>query len=929
MNSCRKSFVFFSWSKGVAIGAILGLMLLPALQAEAKTYPAFEEVTKGMTVMPGLLPLYFSEKEQKLYMEISKASLNQEFILPISIARGAGMMYLGGDTLNFGDQWIISFKRSADRILVVRRNIKFKAKAGTPLAAAVETSYMDSVIKALPIRSEKAGGASVLIDLADLFMYDLAGIGVNPDRSRSTWFKVKAFKENLEIEVAAVFTTSYGRSALSGSDNPVPDPRGTQIVIHYGLSKLPTTTYKPRLADDRIGYFLSTVSDFSKDVDKSPKVRYINRWHLEKEDATAKLSVPKKPIIFWIEKTVPRKYRPYVREGILEWNKAFEKIGYLQAIECRDQQSSDDFDPEDIRYNTFRWIATSAGFAMGPSRVNPKTGQILDADIVFDESMVRYYRQDYVRTVGIPQGLEILAQGNRKTFLKLFASQLPEMQSRSRELEALYEQYQKLTSEQPDHSLAHRYPMQPGWMNSRQPCNCCMMGPGIQRQLTMLSSMLAIHGAAPGGKVPEKYIGQAIKEVVMHEVGHTLGLRHNFKASTMLSLKEVNDPKITAAKGMTGSIMDYVPANFALDPKKQGDYFPKTIGPYDYWAIEYGYKPVSGDAAKELAKIASRAAEKDLTYATDEDLYGNPDPRINLFDLGDPLDYASQRIQLMKQSIKGLSDRVVEDGDGYQRVRNAFNMLIGEVSQATYLATQYIGGEYTSRDHKGDKDARPPMQPIPLEKQQQALKLLNDEIFSDKAFQFPPTLLRHLAPEHFRGGHSSSSSYHYPVYNQVLSIQRMALSSLLDPKTLNTVLDIELQAEKDQKVLTLPNIFDSLVNSIWNEIPTKIEKETKVNISTIRRNLQRAYVQELSEIVLGPQGGIYSLMQLMSGRGGASAPADARSLARLHLNQLATRLDSAFNSKKVTMDTYTTAHLQEIRRQIEKVLNADLTSSRP
>ena len=927
MNRPGKSVMLLITSKAVVLCALFGGLFMPVLQAEAKTYPAWAEVTKGLTVMPGLMPLYYSEKEQKLYMEISKANYNKEFILPISIAHGAGMMFLGGDTLNFGDQWIISFRRSSDRILVVRRNIKFKAAAGTPQAEAVKTSYTDSIIKALPIHSEKSGGASVLVNLADLFMDDLAGIGVRPDPRRSTWFKVKAFPKNIEIEVAAVFSASFRRSALHGSDNPVPDPRGTQIVLHYGLSKLEASSYKPRLADDRIGYFLSTTNDFSKDVNETPKVRYINRWHLEKEDPSAKLSVPKKPIIFWIEKTVPRKYRPFVRAGILEWNKAFERIGFQQAIECRDQQSSDDFDAEDIRYNTFRWITTSAGFAMGPSRVNPKTGQILDADIVFDESMVRYYRQDYVRTVGIPQGLEILASGNRRAFLKLFASQVPEMESRSREMELLYEQYQQLAREQPEHALASRFPMQPGWMNSRQPCNCCMMGPGIQRQLTMLSSILAIRGAAPGGKVPEEYVGQAIKEVVMHEVGHTLGLRHNFKASTMLTLEQINDPKVTSSKGMTGSVMDYVPANFALDPKKQGDYFPKTIGPYDYWAIEYGYKPIASGEAKELAKIASKSAQKELTYSTDEDLRGNPDPRINLFDLGDPLDYADQRIKLMKQSINGLTDRVVEDGEGYQRVRSAFNMLMGEVSQATNLTTQYIGGEYTARDHKGDPNARPPMQPIPLEKQQQALKLLHDEIFSDKAFRFPPELLRNLAPEHFRDG-NRTSNYHYPVYQQVLSIQKMALSSLLDAENLQRILDIELQATKGQKVLTLPQLFDSLTNSIWSEVPLDATKQAKISISTIRRNLQRAHMQKLTAIVLGPQSGSGSLMQLL-GDGSGTAPADARSLARLHLKNLNTRLAAAIASKKVTMDAYTNAHLQEIQQQIEKVLGADLTSGRP
>ncbi len=910
----------FRWLSGFLLCLLtVGL----ATPAEAKTYPAWEEVTKDAKQLPGLFPLYYNEKDQQLFMEINRGQFDQEFILPMSIARGAGMMYLGGDTLNFGDQWLISFRRSADRVLLVRRNIRFKAAEGSPQADAVQTSYTDSIIKALPVRSEKNGGQSVLIDLADMFMFDLAGIGINPDRSRSTWFKVKAFPENVEVEVSAVFSSSMGYSALYGGDGAVPDPRGTQVVIHYGLSKLPQTGYKPRVADDRMGHFLTTLNDFSTDVDKSPKIRYINRWQLEKEDAAAEKSVPKKPIIFWVEKTVPRKYRPYVREGILEWNKAFEKIGFVDAIQCRDQQAGDDFDPEDIRYNTFRWIATSAGFAMGPSRTNPKTGQILDADIIFDESMVRHYRQNYVRTVGIPQGLELLAQGDRSTFLKYFASEVPEIEAHERELKYLHEQHSKLQNAEPGQPQWHQYPMQPGWVNTARGCNCCMMGPGIQQQLGLISAVLAIHGAEPGGKVPEEYIGQAIKEVVMHEVGHTLGLRHNFKASTMLSLEEINKPEITRKKGMVGSIMDYVPANLSLDPEKQGDYFPTTIGPYDYWVIEYAYKPISGDEKGELAKIAKRASEDELTYATDEDLRGNPDPRINLFDLGDPLEYAEQRIQLMKKSIDGLSKRVVNEGEGYQRARDTFTLLLGEISRAANLTSQYIGGAYTARDHKGDPNERPAIQPIPLEKQEKALEILTREVFSDKAFQFPPELLRELAPEHVTDNYRFAGTYHYPVYDRILSIQGMALSSLLSSSTLSTVLEIELQAKPDEKVLTLPLIFEALTNSIWEELPAEAAEPVDLKISTIRRNLQRAHVQQLTGIVLGPaSSGIVS---------GARNPyaADARSLARLHLLEISGKIKTATELEHVKPDTYTKAHLSELQHQLSKVLDADLQSSRP
>ncbi len=893
------------------LGMLLCITAMPE-PAAAKEYPAWDEVTKGATRLSGLFPLYYNEAEQQLFIEISKSQYDSEFILPISIARGAGLMYLGGDTLNFGDQWLVTFRRSADRVHLVRRNVRFKANPGSPQADAVETSYTDSVIKALPIKSEKNSGQSVLIDAADLFMFDLAGIGVNPDRSRSTWFKVNAFPENIQIQVAAVFASSHSYTTVYGADSAVPDPRGTQIVLDYGLSKLPSSSYKPRLADDRIGYFLSTVNDFTKDVDESPKVKFINRWHLEKENASAEMSPPKEPIIFWIEKSVPRSYRPYVREGILEWNKAFEKIGFIDAIQCRDQQDSDNFAPEDIRYNTFRWITTSASFAMGPSRVNPKTGQILDADIVFDESMVRYHRTDYVRNVGIPQGLDLLAKGERQLFLKMFAAEVPEIEGRQKEYDELLKQYHKLIEDHPEHAYSQQFPRQPAWMNAKAGCNCCMMGPGIQRQLGLMSTVMAVHGAAPGGKVPEEFIGQAIKEVVMHEIGHTLGLRHNFEASTMLSLEEINKPEVTNKQGMIASVMDYAPANFSLDPKTQGDYFTTTIGPYDYLAIEYGYKPISGDENAELAKIAAKMSEQGLKYATDEDMASNPDPRINLFDLGDPVDYSEQRIAFMKKSIEGMVDRVVEEGESYKRARETFTLLLGEIAQATQLAAQYIGGEYTSRDHKGDPKARPPMEPIPLEKQQQALNLLSKEIFSDAAFKFSPELLTALAPERLSDNYSSNGDFVYPIYDRVLSIQRMALSTMLANSTLRNVQQIEMHAKPDQKVLTLPIIFDTLTTSIWSEIPAEVDPNKPVQISTIRRNLQREYVRQLSGIVLNQ----------------SAVPADARALARMHLQDLFDRLDK-LEEANAKLDPYAKAHTRELRDQIEKVLNAELASNRP
>lgn len=889
-------------------------------------FPDWNKTIEGAKQIDGLFTLFYNEKDQKLLMAIKREQYNQEFVLPISIARGAGMMYLGGDTLNFGEQWILSFQRAADRVLVIRRDVRHRADAGSPQADSVKVSYNDSVINSLPIKSEEAGGSRVLVDLADLFMSDLAGLGIHPDRNRSTWVKVKGFPENIEIEVSTVFNFGFGWFFFYG-DSGVVDPRGTQVVIHYGLSKLPASSYKPRLADDRVGHFLSTVQDFSSDIRDTPQVRYVTRWELEKSNASAERSTPKKPIMFWIEKTVPREYRPYVRAGILEWNKAFDKLGFIEAIQVRDQSELDDFDPEDIRYNTFRWITTSAGFAMGPSRTNPKTGQILDADIIFDEGMIRYWRGEFVRTRGIPEAMSLLHQGNRQAFFKIFSAQVPEMAANEGEVQRLFTQYQTAIKEShADHHDA--FPGHATWQKAHVGCDRCMMGEGMQRQIGLMAAMMAAQGTIdPGGKVPEEFLGQAIKEVVMHEVGHTLGLRHNFKSSTFISLKDANNPEITRKKGMTGSVMDYAPANFAPKGEKQGDYFSDTLGPYDYWAIEYAYKPTKDETA-ELAAIAAKSSAPDLVYGTDEDTFLNPDPRINLFDLGDPLEFAQFRVQLVKDSLDKLTERVVAKGEGWQRARQAFSMLLGELGSAAYLSSQYIGGEYTARAHREDPDAKMPFETIPLAKQREAIKILREEVLSDQAFKFSPELLKRLAPEHFRDGYFYSQ-YEFPIYDRVLSIQKMVLSRFFDPAVMRTIQNAELHASDGQEVLKVPELFDVLTETIWKELPALDQpagEKKKIELSTIRRNLQREHVKRLATMVLGPkQNNNFFFFDDLIFFGFMQPPLpDARALARKHIKTIDDRIVRALDAQVAEPDAYSRAHLEQLHDQIGKALAAPL-----
>ncbi len=277
-----------------------------------------------------------------------------------------------------------------------------QGSAGTPLDKAVKQNYTDSVLLALPILSiNHSGGQSVVVDLSDIFFSDFAQLGFRPlDRSRTRWHKVKGSR-----------TTSSSRSrrpsaALAGVGFPRVmtgwrTAEGRTIVIHYSLAKLPDSGYRPRFADTRVGYFLSALKDFGlKDPDTN-FVRQINRWRIEKADPKAKLSPPKKQLIWYVENTVPLEYRPYVEAGILEWNKAFEKIGISNALAVRWQEDGrDDFDPEDINYCTFRWITTSTPFAMSCLRANPLTGEMIDGDVIFDASWIHYWKEEYAFLTG-------------------------------------------------------------------------------------------------------------------------------------------------------------------------------------------------------------------------------------------------------------------------------------------------------------------------------------------------------------------------------------------------------------------------------------------------------------------------------------------------------------------------------------------------
>jgi hypothetical protein len=852
-------------------------------ESKSAPSPAYANILKDAKAVTGMWSVY--QKGNNLYWEITSSDYSAEYIVLIAISRGiAHRELLGGMTWNLGDDWVWQFRKVGENVHVVRKNVRFKATPNSPESRAVASSYTDSVLFSLPVMGKGPKGGD-LVDLTQVFMSDLPQIsrvlpGFSFSSQKSSWKAVKGFEDNMELDVAATYASS-GTQEL----DTVPDSRGATINVHYSISKVQSTGYQPRLADDRVGYFVTAVKDFSNKSDREQFVRYINRWDLQKADSSADPSPPKKPIVFYIEKTVPFKYRKAIYDGIYEWNKAFEKAGFVNAIEVHQQLDNDDKDPEDVRYNFFRWITSNAGFAMGPSRVNPYTGQILDADIIFDADFLTQWKQEY----------ETLSA---QTIAEMTGGDLDTLPGAGERQRAIFEDRQLTGAD-------------------------CALARGMTMQLAFGSAAIM---AATDPKIVEanldKLIQQALKEVTMHEVGHTLGLRHNFKGSKWVGLKDMNGEKNNGC--LSATVMDYNPTNIVPKGWKQGDYYSTTLGPYDYWAIEYGYKPLSGGTTSELSelkKIAARSGDPALAYATDEDTRGtDPDPDTNRFDLGsDPLEFANNRLQLAQELIPGLVDRMTKEGDDYTQARRAFNVLVAQYGQGTFFVSRYVGGLQTSRSHKGDKDAKPPITLVDAKLQRDALSLLEENVFGDKNFQFPPDLLTKLGWSNWNHwGIRETTRKDFGIHDFVLQWQERILEQILSSVTLKRMHDAELKAPTEADVLTTAELLQRLTKAIFSEVEATKEGDysnRKPAISSMRRNLQRSYLRELSELALGA----------------TNAPQDCQTIAYAELTYLRQRIQSLLDNQPVAskLDAYSRAHLQESAARIEKVLDARIQLPSP
>jgi hypothetical protein len=646
----------------------------------------FAEVIKDTEKQSGLFTIYLKNGHQKLYLEIEPSQLDRNFLLIASLASGVGEsgIYRGLPLNDF----LFRLRRVNNSIQLVLPNINFRASANDPQSRSVQQSFSDSVLASVPILSINEQSNNLLIDFKKLLTKDLANLssrlayvfdnsyGLSQDNSYVA--AAKALPLNVETELVYQFAsdnpTASGLFARS-----LPDDRSFDLKVRYSISQLPQNSgyngYVPRLADDRVGYFISAYKDFSA-PGRDSFVRYINRWHLQKQAPDAALSPPQEPIVFWLENTIPNQYRQAIREGALMWNRAFATVGFQDAIVIKQMPDDATWDPEDVRYNTIRWInSIDAAFALGPSRVNPLTGQILDADILIDANFVKFVEGRYRDLVQQTDALPFLPQiftkltGNPYTCdtgsaMRSLQSQLAHPNQAQANLLRRFKQINQVDRQE----LPEAYEM-------------CYGMAAAQELATGSLSMSLLHNTLPSSQESQDYINQFLRELTAHEVGHTLGLRHNFRASAMLSPEQLNDTAITTQKGLVASVMDYHPVNIAPIGTKQGEYFTSVVGPYDEWAIAYGYTPftdviIPAQEQRQLKAIASRAAEPDLAYATDEDSFGGLDPYTSLFDLSNDLvTYSQWQMDNARQMWRKIETRYPGRGESYNDVRIAFDRV--------------------------------------------------------------------------------------------------------------------------------------------------------------------------------------------------------------------------------------------------------------